>query len=200
MLTRENIMALTSQEVWMTTGELYKLQEYEPMTQGVSVEIGCAFGGSTVALLSSQPKGNKLISIDPFVRDSKGNWSANKLDCEKAVLGAMQTLNNQSFDWELINDFSFNAILNWSHKVSLLFIDGDHEYNSVKKDFEDWYPFVNFGGYILIHDSQRPDNIPEKDFVNGWPGPTQLVKELRGKKENLEFLECIDSLSIFRKV
>ena len=36
--------------------------------------------------------------------------------------------------------------------VDLLHIDGSHEYESVKKDFENWLPKLKKGGLILIHD------------------------------------------------
>ena len=36
--------------------------------------------------------------------------------------------------------------------VDLLHIDGSHEYESVKKDFESWFPKVKKGGKTLVHD------------------------------------------------
>jgi predicted O-methyltransferase YrrM len=37
-------------------------------------------------------------------------------------------------------------------KVDLLFIDGDHTYEGVKKDFEMYSPLVRKGGIIAFHD------------------------------------------------
>jgi len=36
--------------------------------------------------------------------------------------------------------------------VDLLFIDGDHSYEGVKKDFENYSPLVESGGYIIFDD------------------------------------------------
>ena len=36
--------------------------------------------------------------------------------------------------------------------IDLLHIDGNHEYESVNKDFENWLPKIKKGGIILIHD------------------------------------------------
>ena len=48
----------------------------------------------------------------------------------------------------------------WSKPISLLFIDGDHSYEGVKKDTLSWEPFIKRGGTILYHDI---------DYVNGVP-------------------------------
>jgi len=37
-------------------------------------------------------------------------------------------------------------------KLDFLFIDGDHSYNGVKRDFEMYSPFVRKGGLIAFHD------------------------------------------------
>lgn len=38
------------------------------------------------------------------------------------------------------------------HKLDFLFIDGDHTYDGVKKDFEMYSPLVKKGGMIVFHD------------------------------------------------
>ena len=37
--------------------------------------------------------------------------------------------------------------------IDILHIDGDHAYESVKKDFETWSKFVKDDGVILMHDT-----------------------------------------------
>ena len=37
--------------------------------------------------------------------------------------------------------------------IDFLFIDGDHSYEGVKKDFEMYSPFVRKGGLIVFHDT-----------------------------------------------
>jgi predicted O-methyltransferase YrrM len=51
--------------------------------------------------------------------------------------------------------------------IDVLFIDGDHSYDAVKKDIELWYPKVKPGGIISGH-----------DFGDHAPGVKQAVKEL----------------------
>lgn len=40
----------------------------------------------------------------------------------------------------------------WKMPIDILFIDGDHHYSQVKRDFENFYPFVRKDGLVLIHD------------------------------------------------
>jgi hypothetical protein len=52
-----------------------------------------------------------------------------------------------------IVDISENAIKTFHDEVEFIFIDGDHEYNAVKLDFDLWYPKVINGGIMCFHDT-----------------------------------------------
>ena len=47
-------------------------------------------------------------------------------------------------------------------QIDMLFIDADHSYESVKNDFEIFFPLVKDNGIILLHDSY-PKNINYTD-------------------------------------
>lgn len=46
-----------------------------------------------------------------------------------------------------------------ARKIALLFIDGHHGYEDVKKNSLIWDPFVKKGGTILYHDIDYPDGV-----------------------------------------
>lgn len=48
----------------------------------------------------------------------------------------------------------------WTKPISLLFIDGDHSYEGVKKDTLSWEPLVKKGGTIIFHDIDYKDGVP----------------------------------------
>ncbi len=52
-----------------------------------------------------------------------------------------------------------------SNNIGLLFIDALHDYESVRKDFELWFPRMCAGGFVAFHDVDQP-------------GPNRLVGEL----------------------
>jgi len=45
----------------------------------------------------------------------------------------------------------------WNKPISLLFIDGDHSYEGVQKDYNAWINYVKDGGTVLYHDLDHPD-------------------------------------------
>ena len=79
----------------------------------------------------------------------------------------------------------------------MIFIDGDHRYEAVRKDFDDWFPHVRPGGFMLLHDSRR---LPgDYMFNRGWPGPTQLASELEGCPE-VRQVDRADTITVWKKL
>lgn len=108
-------------------------------------------------------------------------------------------LNNMSFYPKFIffKDYSYNIVKNWQYKFDFIWIDGDHRYEAVKRDFEDWFSLLEPNGIIAFHDSAPVTSIP--DSFEGWPGPTKLVNEIKENRD-LKYIETIDTLTIFKKL
>jgi len=71
-------------------------------------------------------------------------------------------------------------------QVDFLFIDADHAYEGVKKDFELYAPFVRQGGVIAFHDVAVHPPIANC-------GVTRLWAELKAESKNYkEFIEKAD--------
>ena len=51
-----------------------------------------------------------------------------------------------------VADQSNNVSRHWYHDIDLLFIDGDHTLPGVRNDLFGFYPFLNEGGRLLMHD------------------------------------------------
>ena len=66
--------------------------------------------------------------------------------------------------------------------VDLLFIDGDHRYDGVRKDFEMYSPLVRKGGIIAFHDIC----IGPPEAVGGVPS---FWNETMGKYRNMPIIK-----------
>ena len=72
-------------------------------------------------------------------------------------------------------------------ELDFLFIDGDHTYEGVKKDYEDYKKYVRPGGWIGFHDTK------DTDFHRNANCRVDLLwNELQGEK-----VEFIDNTSDF---
>lgn len=121
------------------------------------VEIGVNYGGSLWLYGNLFCNSNSdVIGIDI----SKTKCSNNIVDRLSEKLNSIKYIRKNCFDYvEEIEDNS----------IDLLHIDADHEYESVKKYFNTYYPKVMPGGIILIHDT------------NGHLGSKQFSEELHKK-------------------
>lgn len=119
----------------MNLDEAAELWRWAHTSPGDIVEIGRLFGGSTY-LLAAAAKPRAVYSIDVDPRDDKS--LRNHLD--RSRLFNVSLLHGDSCaDWGI-------AI------VGGAFIDGEHSYDGVKRDFEFWYDHVAPGGWMAFHD------------------------------------------------
>ena len=94
----------------------------------------------------------------------------------------------QNFHPRFIKDTSENAYYNFfvlqDIKIDLLFIDGDHSYEGVKKDFDLYSQILSDNGMIILHDTDgdyEESLIISEDAKNEhhrFDGPSKLVDEL----------------------
>lgn len=77
------------------------------------------------------------------------------------------------------SDLALRQVDRWlkGAKLDLLFIDGDHTYEGVTRDFEAYRPFVRRGGVVLFHDIV--DTITTRSMN---VGVHQLWSQLEGEK------------------
>lgn len=112
-------------------------------------EIGSWKGKSTVAMAQS---GSKGIAIDWF----KGNIETANSDTMKEYFN---NIKEYSMNITTLPFKSFEVVdLIKDNSIYLLFIDGEHTYEAVKRDFEMFLPKVVSKGYIVIHDIEFKGN------------------------------------------
>ncbi len=71
--------------------------------------------------------------------------------------------------------------------VELIFIDGAHEYERVRADFQAWFPKVIDGGVMAFHDTL------------GWQGPRRLVEESVYRSPSFRRVHLVGSITFGEK-
>lgn len=142
------------------------------------VEIGTWMGKSAVVMgkgLSSADN-PRISCIDPFNGDgeprSRGTYEERQrildVTLKSACLRNLAKNRVGSFI-QLLEGHSHSYSRDWNNSIDILFIDGNHDYASVLRDFEEWTPFLVPGGLLIMHDAYFE--------TGGFQGPPQVVKE-----------------------
>jgi hypothetical protein len=119
------------------------------------VEIGSYRGNSTISLARGAAAGNRVrvYAIDPhvhFIGPKGGVYGP----ADQAALYRNVTKHGVGELVAVVCLPSRAAARAWTcRSVGLLWIDGDHRYESVRLDLDCWYPHVVPGGTIAFHDS-----------------------------------------------
>lgn len=118
----------------------------------IILEIGTANGGTLFSFCKLAPDDAILISVDlPKGKFGGGypDWKIPLYQAFKKENQQLYLLREDSHKIETLN--KVKDILN-GRNIDFLFIDGDHTYEGVKKDFEMYSPLVKEGGIIAFHD------------------------------------------------
>lgn len=182
--TIESIPALVNDiGGWMTGAEgriLYNLAQRAPRG-GAIVEIGSYQGKSTIWLARGSEAGNRLhvYAIDPHEARPE-NFDKFRSFITRAGVDSLVTP---------IRKLSHDAARDFSEPVSMIFIDGAHEYDPVKKDFELWFPKVVENGIMAFHDT----------IENQW-GSTRVVRKFIYRSRRFRNIGLVDSITYGSKI
>ena len=134
------------------------------------VEIGSFCGRSTVVLgsvLKALSPSSRLYAIDPH--DGKvGALDQGIKTCAPTLEKLKRNLANAAVAdvVEIVQKCSYEVV-DWHHLISLLLIDGLHDYANVARDFYAFEDWIAPGGYIAFH-----------DYATYYPGVMSFVDEL----------------------
>ena len=148
----------------------------------IILEIGTANGGSLFSWCKLLSLDATIISVDLPAGDFGGGYPEWKIPFYNAFTKKGQALYLVRADSHKIETVEqVKKILN-GNMLDFLFIDGDHTYEGVKKDFELFSPFVKKGGFVAFHDvAIHPAELD--CFVHYfW---VEIQKEYRDKTEEI---------------
>ena len=164
---------------------LHQLAQLDP-GKGVIVEIGSWKGKSTIwlALGSMKVRGEKVYAIDPhkplaeegYMEDTEAEFRKNIREARVDSQVVPMVMSSEE------------AAKDWNKPIRLLWIDGDHRYQEVKRDFLLWEPHVIDGGIIAMHDTIRKK------------GPKRVLWENIFGSDSFEEISIVDNITAARKV
>ncbi|MBI3308961.1 MAG: class I SAM-dependent methyltransferase [Candidatus Melainabacteria bacterium] len=189
-------------EGWLSACEavaLYKLIHSIDNENVTVCEIGSWLGKSSYVLACAlnAHKNGKLFCVDPF--NAAGDDTSKKIyqRTKKQIptpliekfkktmkeLGVLDKI-------EILKGYSHKVIKNFNKPLDVLFIDGDHEYKAVLRDYKDWSKLIKKGGFIVFHDVGAAHTTGPKEVVE-----LELVKNRNWTNHLL-----IDELYIAKKI
>lgn len=153
------------------------------------VEIGSHCGRSSVVLGSVakavcpgakvyaiDPHDGKLGALDQGIRVGPPTLEKFKRNIAHAGLAGII---------EIIQKHSFDVL--WDQPISLLLIDGLHDYMNVVRDFTHFEPSVVAGGYVAFH-----------DYADYYPGVKTFVNELLASGQYRQ-VSCVRTMMVVQK-
>lgn len=138
---------------------------YDTVSQSTShVEVGVYCGRSLMASVAGMRPGSLALAVD--LEHTETSWVRDVLSATIREIARCNT------EIEIQTEFS-NSIqaarsaMQHGKRFDSVFIDGDHEYESVVADITEWKPLVLPGGILCGH-----------DYSTAFPGVMDAVNEL----------------------
>jgi hypothetical protein len=153
-------------EGWFSTADKdFVTDILKNIRNGTVVEIGLFYGRSSAVMMPlALNNGNQYYAIDNFFGGIDPNTEASKvqrINGEKVkakFISNMKALGINRSDYALYKSNSVEASIYLpDESVDFCFIDGDHAYESVKKDIEVWWKKNKKNGILAGHDFQNKD-------------------------------------------
>jgi predicted O-methyltransferase YrrM len=181
------IFGLDRPHTQTTARERETLEKYASGA-GAAIEIGVYEGINTVVISTALAKDGKAFGIDPFFKGALGI-------CYHKVIAKLHLKRNSVKEKVvLIEKFSFDAVGDVPEAVDLIFIDGDHSYEGIKKDWQLYADKLKPGGIMVLHDT----SVVGSEAV-GILDSVRFYNEVIRLDERYQWLESVDSMNVLRK-
>lgn len=147
-----------------------------------SLEIGTNYGGTLLLLCTLSPPGAKIISVDLPLGRFGGGYPRRKIPLFRRFPERGQQLHLIRADSHATATKERVVRILGGEPLDYLFLDGDHTYDGVKRDFEMYRPLVRGGGIVALHDVAEHKQEADCQVDRFW-------REVKQRYEHKEFIE-----------
>lgn len=147
------------------------------------LEVGSRYGGSLWRIANALPRGSVVVSCD-----SGGGMGGNKPGATDSLKACIARLNEIGYHAHLVvgdsqKEETIAAVLR-HRPFDAAFIDADHEYKGVKRDWENYGPFARI---VAFHDIGWIK--PEKYLQSKLVEVPKFWNEVKQGKRHREFID-----------
>jgi len=172
----------------LNLNDRYDLIESLPKTFARGLEIGVWQGAFTSHLVANTSM--HITGLDPWCETSSHadiDYDAEDynpfafgddgyLSHEARYMASIQAMSRFPLQrWSLLRSFSHRVAPFFENNFDFVYIDGNHDYESVARDMKDWFPKLKSGGILCGHDYNETN-----------PGTKKAVNEF-AEEHDLEF-------------
>ncbi|MEI5674023.1 MULTISPECIES: class I SAM-dependent methyltransferase [unclassified Nocardioides] len=185
-------------------GRLLHRAARERLPHGPALEVGTYCGKSAVYLgAAAREVGGTVFTVDHHrgSEENQAGWEHHDAEVVDPELGLMDTLPffrrtiaRAGLEDQVVAVVgrSTTVSAHWRTPLSLLFIDGGHAEEHAQNDYSGWAPWVQPGGFLVIHDV-----FP--DPADGGQPPYHVW--LRAMESgSFEDVETVGSMRVLRRV
>ena len=161
---------------WMSERELLWLAT-QASQRSLIVEFGSLHGRSSRALADNMRPG-KLWCVDPWAGEYYQEDGTPVPLSTYVMPYFVQNMQDHIDEGRVIPFRQFSYRFSLPFKVDMVFIDGDHRYETVVKDIKKAYELLKHGGLICGHDYGHPAWPGVKQAVTEWVGPVGVEQTI----------------------
>lgn len=92
----------------------------------------------------------------------------------------------------LLRQWSHEAARDWTSPIDFLFIDGDHSWSGLERDWRDWTKHVAGGGIVALHDSRSMPGRADLDSV-------RFTSDVVLHDSRFAAVDAVDSLTVLER-
>jgi predicted O-methyltransferase YrrM len=149
------------------------------------VELGVMHGVTTAVLRRAMADDGVVTGID---RHPRGRLFVSF----ERLVASHQLARHPRGRAVLLRQWSHEAARDWTTPIDFLFIDGDHSWSGLERDWRDWTRHIVAGGIVALHDSR---SVPDREDLDS----VRFTSDVVLRDARFAAVDAVDSLTVLER-